>query len=99
MVSLHTPESERSSAPGTTAGKSHPKRPKSHKSSGKLMASLFWDAHGILFVGYLEKGKTINSEDCKALLDRLSVEIKKKQPHLPRNKCRFTEIMPHATSR
>jgi len=26
------------------------------------MASVFWDAEGILFLGYLEKGKTITGE-------------------------------------
>ena len=42
------------------------------------MASVFWDAHGILFIDYIEKGKTINSDYYLALLDRLSTEIKKK---------------------
>ncbi|KAL6420640.1 hypothetical protein ACFW04_014654 [Cataglyphis niger] len=37
--------------------------------AGKIMASVFWDAHGILFIDYLEKGKTINSEYYMALLD------------------------------
>jgi hypothetical protein len=26
---------------------------------GKVMVSVFWDAEGILFIDYLEKGKTI----------------------------------------
>ena len=30
--------------------------------AGKVIASVFWDAHGILFIDYLEKGKTINNE-------------------------------------
>ena len=44
---------------------------------GKVMASVFWDAYDILFVNYLEKGKTINSEYFMILLHRLSAEIKK----------------------
>ncbi|GFV99303.1 hypothetical protein TNCV_1512751 [Trichonephila clavipes] len=32
----------------TAAGESYPKRPKTRMSSGKVMASVFWDAHGIL---------------------------------------------------
>ena len=28
----------------------------------KVLAFVFWDAHGILFIDYLEKGKTTNSE-------------------------------------
>ena len=53
------------------------------------MASVFWDAHGILFIDYLEKGKTINSDYYIALLDRLSAEIKKKRPHMVKKKVLF----------
>ena len=35
------------------------------------MAPVFWDAHGILFIDYLKKGKTINIDYYMALLDRL----------------------------
>ena len=42
------------------------------------MASVFWGAHGLIFIDYLEKGKTINSDYCTALLDRLKAEIVKK---------------------
>ena len=38
------------------------------------MASICWDAHGILFIDYLEKGKTINSDYYMALLERLSAK-------------------------
>ena len=58
------------------------KRPKYQQWAGKVMASVFWDAHGILFIDYLEKGKTINSDYYMALLNRLSAEIKKKWPHM-----------------
>ena len=46
------------------------------------MASVFWDAHGFLFIDYLEKRKPINSDYYMTLLDRLSAEIKKKRPHM-----------------
>lgn len=85
----YTPESNRSSAEWTAAGESRPKRPKTQKSAGKIMASVFWDAHGILFIDYLEKNKTINSEYYMCLLDRLSAEIKKKRPHMQRKKVLF----------
>ena len=45
--------------------------------------------HGILFIDYLEKGKTINSDYYMALLDRLSAEIKKKRPHVQKKKVLF----------
>ena len=61
------------------------------------MASLFWDVQGILFIDYLENDKTINSEYYVALLDRLSVQIKKKWPHTQK-KCSFTKTMPRVTN-
>ena len=53
------------------------------------MASVFWDAYGILFIEYLEKGETINNDYYMALLDRLIVEIKKKRPHMQKKKVLF----------
>ena len=42
-----TPESKRQSAEWRAAGESRTKRPKTQQSAGKVMASVFWDAHGI----------------------------------------------------
>ena len=53
------------------------------------MASVFWDAHGIVFIDYFERGKTINSDYYMALLYRLSAEIKKKRPHMQKKKVLF----------
>jgi hypothetical protein len=57
------------------------------------MASVFWDARGIIFIDYLEKGQTINSEYYIALLERLNDEIKKKRPHLKKKKVLFHECI------
>ena len=65
----YTPETRRSSAQWTAAGETRPKRPKTQEWAGKVMTSVFWNAHGILFIEYLEKGKTINSDYYMALLD------------------------------
>ena len=54
----YTPESNRQSAEWTATGEPSPKRGKTQKSAGKVI----WDAHGIFFIDYLEKGKTINSD-------------------------------------
>ena len=35
------------------------------------MASVFWNAHGVIFIDYLEKGRTITGTYYAALLDRL----------------------------
>jgi len=45
----YTPESKQQSKQWTEAG----------CSAGKVMALVFWDAEGILFINYLEKGKTV----------------------------------------
>ena len=82
-------EVDRQSAEQTAAGKSRPKRPKTHQWAGKVMASVFWDAHGILFIDYLEKSKIIKSDYYMELLYRLSAEIKKKRPHMQKKKVLF----------
>jgi len=61
-IHYFTPENGMSARQWTEAGASAPKRPRESQWVGKVMASVFWDCHGILFVDYLEKGKTINSE-------------------------------------
>ena len=53
------------------------------------MGSVFWDAHGTIFIDYLEKGKIINSDYYTASLDRLKAEIVKKRPHMTKKKIVF----------
>jgi hypothetical protein len=48
-----------------------PKNTRSVPSAGKVLASVFWDAEGILFIDYLEKGKIITEEYYSNLLTRL----------------------------
>ena len=84
-----TPESNRQSAEWHAAGESRPKRPKTQQLAGKVMASVFWDAHGIIFIDYLQKGQTINSDYYIALLERLKDEIAKKRPHMAKKKVLF----------
>lgn len=57
-----------------------PKKAKVVSSAGKVMASVFWDAKGVVFVDYLEKGQTINGEYYSNLLRQLREAIKKKRP-------------------
>jgi histone-lysine N-methyltransferase SETMAR len=56
----YIPESKQLSNQWTEAGCSGPKKTRSVPSAGKIMASVFWDAEGILFIDYLEKGKKNN---------------------------------------
>ena len=45
-----------------------------------------YDAHGVIFIVYLEKGRAITGAYYAALLDRLVDEIRKKRPHLKKKK-------------
>ena len=49
----------------------------------------YFEAHGILFIDYLEKSKTINNDYYMSLLDQLIAEIKKKRPHMQKKKVLF----------
>jgi hypothetical protein len=55
-----------------------PKKTRLVPSAGKVMASVFWDAQYILFIDYLEKGKTLTGEYYSNLLNRLDKKKKKK---------------------
>lgn len=79
-VHHYTPETKQQSKQWTEAGCSAPKEAKTIPSAGKVMASVFWDAKGILLVDYLEKGKTVTGEYYVNLLDRLDEEIRKRRP-------------------
>jgi hypothetical protein len=39
--------------------------------AGKVLASIFWDQDGILFIDYLPNGQTINAEHYSSLLVQL----------------------------
>ena len=53
------------------------------------MANVFWDAHGVITIEYLEKGRAVTRGYCAALLDRLVDDIRKKRPHLKMKKILF----------
>ena len=59
-INHYTPETKRLSAKRISAGKIRPKRTKTEQCAGKVMASVVWEVHGILFIDYLEEGKTID---------------------------------------
>ena len=55
------------------------------------MASVFWDAHGVIFIGYLEKARMITGAYYAALLDRLVEKIRNK--HRSSDNCTFTNSL------
>lgn len=85
----HDPKLKQERLQWTEAGCSAPKQTKHERSAKKVMASVFWDAKGILLIDYLEKGKTINSEYYCNLLDQLDLKIREKRPGLQHKKIIF----------
>jgi hypothetical protein len=90
----HTPESKQHSKQWTEPSCSAPKKTRSVPSAGRVMALVFWDAEGILFIDYLEKGKTITREYYSNLLTRLDkkkvmrkTRFAKEKEHLPSGQC------------
>ena len=59
------------------------------KSAGKEMGTVFWDANGITFIDYIERGRTIIWEYYALLLAQLGNEIKKKCLYLAKKKVIF----------
>jgi len=49
------------------------------KFAGEVLASIFWDQDGILHIGYLPTGQTINAEYCLSLLVQLKDILKEKR--------------------
>jgi hypothetical protein len=92
-IHRYTPESKQRSKQLTEAGCSVPKKTSLVPSAGKVMASVFWDAEGILFIDYLEKDKTITREYYSNLLTRLDEKIHEKSPSLQKKKIIFIRTM------
>jgi histone-lysine N-methyltransferase SETMAR len=76
----YTSESKQQSKQWTEAGCSAPKKTRSVPSAEKVLALVFWDAESILFIDYLEKGKTIIGEYYSNFLTRLDETICEKRP-------------------
>ena len=85
----HDPESKQEAKEWCEPGTSAPKRVRVHKSAKKVLASVFWDAKGILLVDYLQTCKTINSEYYCNLLDPSDAKIREKRPGLQKKKILF----------
>ena len=62
LVHQFEPETKRQSMQWKHSTSPAPKEAKVVSSAGKVKASVFWDAKGIVFIDYLQKGKTINGE-------------------------------------
>ena len=90
-IHQYTTESREGSKQWVKPRESAPKRPKTQQSAGKFMASVFWDAYGVIFIDHLEKEMTVTDACYAASLNRLVDEIRKKRPHLNKKKILFPD--------
>ena len=74
------PQTKRQSMQWKHSTSPAPKKAKVVSSVGKVMASVFWDAKGIVFINYLQKGKITNGEYYAKLLRQLRQAIRSKRP-------------------
>ena len=98
-IHQYTLESCEGSQQWVENGESAPKHPKTQQSAGKVMASVFWDIRGVIFIDYLEEGRTITGAYYAALLDQLVDEISKKRLYLKKKKSFFMMTIHHLTHR
>jgi len=79
----YDPETKQQSMEWRQSGSQQPPTPRQkkiqvQKSTGKFLASIFWDQDGILLIDYLPKGLTINAEYYSSLLVQLKDILKEK---------------------
>ena len=75
----YDPETKQQSVEWRHSGSSRPKEFRVQKSSGKVLALIFWDQDGILLIDYLPKGRTINAECYSSLLVKLTDILNEKR--------------------
>ena len=76
---LHDPESKQASMEWRYKGEKAPIKPKMVRSAGKVMATVFFDAQGVILVDYLEQGKTVTGVRYDDVLTSLREAIKEKR--------------------
>ena len=61
-IHYYMSETKNQSKMWTWPGESAPKKAEAVLSAGKVMATIFWNSHGIVLINYLQKGYTITGE-------------------------------------
>ncbi|XP_039302537.1 uncharacterized protein LOC120357081 [Solenopsis invicta] len=77
-IHWYTPETKEQSKQWTSPGERTPKKAKTVLSAGKVMVTVFWDSQGVIYIDYLEKGKTVTGLYYAELLGRFDAELQKK---------------------
>jgi len=70
----YDPETKQQSMEWRHSGSPRPKTFRVQKSTGKFLASIFWDQDGILLIDYLPKDQTINVEYYSSLISAGAIE-------------------------
>ena len=73
------PETKKQSMQWKRPGSPVPRKFRVNRSAGKVMATVFWDAQGVIMTDFLEPGQTINKGYYSAELVKLREEVKKKR--------------------
>ena len=76
----YDPETKQQSMEWWHSGSPGPTKFRVQKSTGKVLASIFWDQDGVLPIDYLPKAQTINTEYYSSLLVQLKDILNKKRP-------------------
>ena len=78
-VHYYEPENKAQSRQWVGPGSLRPKKFKTQPSAGKVMATVFWDAQGIIMLDFLAKKRTITGAYYANLLDQLRTAIREKR--------------------
>lgn len=76
----YDPENKNQSKQWMPIGGRGPVKFKVQRSSEKVMATIFWDAEGVILVDFLEKGKTITGSYYEKMLHKLHRALEEKRP-------------------
>ncbi|XP_043258450.1 uncharacterized protein LOC122400837 [Colletes gigas] len=76
-IHWYTPETKEQSKQWTSPGECAPKKARTVLSAGKVMATVFWNSKGVIYIDYLVKGKTITGLYYAGLLGRFDAELQK----------------------
>jgi Transposase. len=93
LIHWYTPETKEQSKQWTSPGERALKKANTVLSAGKVLATVFWDSQGVIFINYLEKGKAVTGLYYAKLLGRFDAELQKKDPIWQRKKCSSTMTM------
>jgi histone-lysine N-methyltransferase SETMAR len=88
-------ETKRQSMQWHHLGSPSPKKFKCSQSAGKVMITVFWDHHGLVFIDFLPKGETVNSHRYQDTLKKLARAIRVKRPNMQNVILHHDNARPH----